>query len=177
MAEIKIAVLDASGKKTDIAMKQTDTHWEGTFTPQTEGVYQIIGLNETREVQDWTQHNLGITRPVQYLRTAYTVGNPPKQTPVPQQFLDVVASKLGNQVLLEVHKAQQPFSKIQLTVINPEGWEKTKITNEKGKAVFMPGGKGLYLVALEWIDKTPGKFKDKNYETIRYRCDMSIWVD
>lgn len=177
MAEIKIAVIDASGKKMDISMKQTETHWEGAFTPQAEGIYQVIGVNETRDVQDWTKHNLGITRPVQYLRTVYVVGNPPKSVVNPSQFLDVVASKLGNQILLEAHKDQQPLSKVQLTVINPDGWEKTKVTNEKGKVAFIPSGKGLYLVELEWIDKTPGTFQGKNYETIRYRCDMSILID
>lgn len=74
MYEIKIFVLDSKGVKAEIAMKQTDTHWEGVFTPQNEGLYQIVGINDTREVQDWARHNLGIVRPVQYLRTTYPSG-------------------------------------------------------------------------------------------------------
>ena len=177
MSEIKISVIDAQGTKTEVEMQQTDTYWQGSFVPKIEGIYQVLGINETREVQDWTKHNLGITRPVQYLRTTYVVGNAAKTPLLPQNYLDVTAQKLGNQILLEVYKDKQAFSKMQLKVINPDGWEKNRTTNDKGKVAFIPAGKGLYLVELEWMDKTPGTFKGKEYESVRHRCDMTLVVE
>ena len=41
MNEIKLFVIDEAGNRIDVPTVQTETHWEGTFTPKTEGNYQI----------------------------------------------------------------------------------------------------------------------------------------
>lgn len=172
MADIKITVMDTDGQKTDVAMTQTNTHWEGTFTPKKTGYYQVLGINDTRDVQDWHKHNLGIVRPVQFLRADYVVGEVERTASA--QMLDVVARPEGNTVGLRVYKAGRGFANSSVKVINPEGWEKTCATNEQGRTSFVANQKGLYVVELEWIDKTPGTFKEKPYESVRYRCDMTL---
>lgn len=177
MADIMVSVIDVSGNKTAIKMTQTETHWEGFYTPTQEGNYQILGINDTREVQDWHKHKLGITRPVQFVRTNYVVGNSPQSTPKNYQFLDIVASKQGEFIALTAYKNNVPLDSTKIIIINPQSWEKIKTTNERGRVTFLPTGKGMYLAEIEWIDKTPGNFKGKNYETIRYKSKTTLVVD
>jgi len=175
MADIKLFVIDEAGNRSDIQTAQTETHWEGSFTPKTDGLYQVLGINETREVQDWTKHNLGIVRPMQYLRTTYLVGkssNSQKNT----NFIDIIASESDNGVTLTAFKNNVPADKAKLTVISPDGWEKAKITSERGRASFVPITKGLYLIESEIIDKTPGEYKGKPYDSIRYHVETTIEI-
>jgi hypothetical protein len=173
MSEIKIFVLETDGVRKQIVMTQTDTHWEGFFTPTKEGVYQIIGLNDTREVHDWKRHNLGIVRPIQHLRTTYLVGTNSNEQ-ITENELDAIAKQSGDNIMVTAWKGQAVFPNAKFRVINPEGWIKEKITNENGKAQLKSNMKGLYLIELEYIDNTPGNFKGKDYETIRYRCETTI---
>lgn len=177
MAEILVSVIDIEGNKYAIKMTQTDTHWEGFYTPTKEGNYQILGINETREVQDWHKHKLGITRPVQFVRTNYIVGNAPLTTPKTYQFLDIVASKQGEFIALTAYQNNQPLDSTKIIIINPQSWEKIKTTNERGRVTFLPTGKGMYLAEIEWIDKTPGIFKGKEYATIRYKSETTLVIE
>ena len=176
MDDIKVCVIDEKGNKTDVLMKQTETHWEGDFTPSSNGVYQVLGINDTRGVQDWKKHNLGITRPIQYIRTTFIVGD---EKNVQSQFqpLDVVAQKNGEAYLLTAVKANIPFQKTKLSIINPEGWTNVKYTNQNGEASFKPNMKGIYMVELEWIDKTEGVYKEVKYESIRHKCNMTVAIN
>ncbi len=175
MNEIKIFVMDEAGNRIDIPMVQTETHWEGTFTPKTECNYQVMGINETREVQDWARHNLGVVRPMQYLRTNYAVGKPTSAAK-PGNYFDIIATESVNAINLSAFKNNVPADKTKLTVISPDGWEKVKIASERGRASFVPVTKGIYLIEAEWIDKTPGTYKDKPYESIRYHSETTIEV-
>jgi hypothetical protein len=175
MNEIKIFVIDEVGNRIDIPTVQTETHWEGIFTPNTEGYYQVMGVNETREVQDWAKHNLGIVRPMQYLRTNYVVGKV-STTAKPGNYFDIIASEAESGINLSAFKNNIPADKAKLTIISPDGWEKIKITSERGRASFVPLTKGLYLIEAEWIDKTPGTYKDKPYESVRYHAETTIEV-
>ncbi len=177
MADILVSVIDVAGNKSPIKMTQTDTHWEGTFTPTQEGNYQIIGINDTREVQDWNKHKLGITRPVQFVRTNYLAGNATLTPAKNYQFLDIVTGKQGEFIALTAYKDNLPLDKTKITITNPQSWVKVKTTNERGRVTFLPAGKGLYLVEVEWIDQTPGSFKGKPYETIRYKSETTLVVD
>lgn len=175
MSEIKIYVLDAQGNKIEVPMTQTNTHWEGFFTPENDGLFQIIGINDTREVQDFTKHNLGIVRPVQYLRTIYQVGEGVSEQSV-ANLIDALVKQVGDNIMISTWKENQPFAKTKVRIINPEGWAKEKITNENGKTQTKSNMKGLYLVELEYIDKTAGSFKGKDYQTVRYRCETTLKV-
>ena len=174
MKEISVFVL-IDGKKQSVTMKQLPGHWEGVFVPQKEGSYNIIGINEEREVQDWTKHNLGIARPMQYLKTIYQVGpNATKQAL--SSLLDItVSSDAGNLYTIQVFKNNAAFSDAKVTATDTSGNEQIIVLDKEGKAIFNPGVKGLHLIDVEWIDKTPGVFREKKYASIRYKLDFSLY--
>lgn len=177
MVDILVSVIDPKGERVSIKMAQTETHWEGDFTANQEGNYQIIGINDTREVQDWHKHKLGITRPVQFVRTNYLVGNTELTSVKNYQFLDIIPNRQGEFVAITAYKDGQLLPNTSIKIINPQTWEKTKVSNERGKITFLPTAKGMYLVEIEWIDKTPGTFKGKSYETIRYKSETTVFVN
>ena len=174
MSDIKISVIAPDGSKKEIAMTQAQTHWEGSYTPVADGHYQVVGLNDTREVQDWVKHKLGITRPIQYLRTQFAVGNTEQANNYASLFLDVRSQINANNVELYAVKDGKPMEKTKIRIVNPDGWFQDKFANAIGFVSVIPNKEGLYLVEIEWIDPTPGTFNGKNYETIRHKCDVTL---
>lgn len=172
---IKIYLIDASGSKTEIAMTQTETHWQGSFEAKTAGTYQIIGVNDQGEVRDMSKKNLGFGRSVLYLKSTYTVKTPvAKESAI--QPLDLTAQKQNTSYLLTAFKDKKEQGDLNITIINPDGWVKTVETNEIGQASFTPNKKGLYLINLEWIDNTKGSFKDKAFDNTVNKTVLSLIV-
>lgn len=176
MVDIKVTVISPDGEELEVNMTQTNTRWEGSYTPNSEGYYQVLGLNDTREVQDWHKHKLGITRPIQYLRTGFSVGE--NQSAADQLlYLDTFCKINANNVELYAMKDGKPMNKTKIRVVNPEGWLQDKFSNQIGFVSVVPNKKGLYLAEVEWIEEVPGTFKGKAYETIRHKCDMTFVIN
>lgn len=174
MKDIKVYVQVPGGAKQTVIMKQLNDYWEGTFTPEAEGIYQLTGINDEREVQDWTSHRLGITRPVQYLETSYQVGTTVTPT-VPSSLLNVQLKETGGHYEIRVLKNGAPLASNEVTVALFGKKEKVLRTDKDGKISFHAETPGIYLVGVEWIDPTPGRFKDKAYETVRHKLDYSLY--
>ncbi|MDZ7878316.1 MAG: DUF4198 domain-containing protein [Saprospiraceae bacterium] len=175
MSDIKVSVIAPDGSKKDLTMTQTKTHWEGIYTPTSDGCYQVVGINDTREVQDWAKHKLGVTRPIQYLRTQFTIGNPEQATTHDAPlFLDVRSQINTNNIELYAVKDGKPMNKTKVRVVNPDGWLQDKFSNAVGFVNVIPNKDGLYMVEIEWIDPNPGVFKGKNYETVRHKCALTF---
>lgn len=167
MKEIKVFV---QGK--EVAMKQQNDYWEGEFTPNKEGSYTITAINNEREVQDWTKHDLGIVRPIQYLKTVYLVGT--TYSPVwTDLFLDAVIRKEKDLTyIISINKNGSPFTEARITVTHPDGEETFHTGNNIN---FTAPKSGLYVIDIDWIDKTPGQFKGKQYASVRHKLDYSLY--
>lgn len=175
MSDFRAYGLDPTGQRVEIPLRQTETCWEGSFTPAQAGTYQVLAVNDTRGVQDWTRHGLGVVRPVEYLRQHYVAGRP---SDVAVQPLPVdVTAEWGKAVRLTARKDGKPLAKTSLTVLNPEGWEKKLTTDAQGVAAFQPAGKGLYVVELDERDKTPGTFGGKEHQGVRTKFALSLMKD
>ncbi|HEX2627770.1 MAG TPA: DUF4198 domain-containing protein [Chitinophagaceae bacterium] len=176
MKDIRVTVVLPNGKQQTIAMKQLPECWQGTFIPETDGIYAVLGINDEREVQDWTQHGLGIVRPIQYLKAVYEVGKTAKNNSVIGHLFDIDITKnnTGNYELY-LSKDKKPVDTCYIAIVNPAGEEEEAKTDVNGKATFTTKADGLYLISIEWIDKTPGSFKGKEYKTIRHRIDYSLY--
>lgn len=160
MKDIKVLVRYAGAPDQYIAMQQDSGHWHGSFVPAAEGTYEIIGINDTREVQDWTKHGYGIVRPVQYLKCVYQVGVE-LSAQSSSAFLDVTSGKDANGYFFTLFKKGNPAAKTKLFISQPNGEEVQLETDEKGIIYFKPSAAGLYIIGLEWVDKTAGEFNGK----------------
>ncbi len=175
MKDISMFFQVNGGRKISLTMVQADSSWIGNFTPSAEGSYEITGINDVREVQDWTKHDLGIVRPVQYLKHIYQVGA--GQTPQSANaFLDLQFQKTGDgNYTITVFKngVLQPATRVIFT--RPDGEDTILETDAGGKLSYKASEAGLYMVIVEWIDKAPGQFKGKHYTTVRHRLDFSFY--
>jgi uncharacterized GH25 family protein len=175
MKDIKVYVTSTNGLKQEIPMTQTTDYWEGTFRPQAEGIYEITGINDTREVQDWSKHDMGITRPIQYLKTTYQVGHRDNGK-AEELFLDVAIKKLpGNTFETTVLKNGKALTGQKVIVTGYGTNEQELVSDKKGKIIYKLDKPGLYILSIDWVDKKPGEYKGKPYETVRHRLDYSIY--
>lgn len=134
MKEIKVYVRIAGGQQQPVAMKQLKDYWVGTYTPTIEGSYEIIGVNEEREVQDWTRHNLGIVRPMQYLKTVYQAGSK-KTAQSSSMFLDAEITNISPGIYrIKTSKNSSPFSESTILITHPDGGE-TKLSADRKSVV------------------------------------------
>lgn len=172
MSDFKAYAIDPAGQRVEIPLRQTETCWEGSFTPAQSGTYQVLAINDTRGVQDWTSHGLGVVRPIEYLRQHYVAGKPSAATVQPLP-VDVTA-EWGETVRLTARKAGAPLPKTSLTVLNPAGWEKKVTTDAQGVATFKPAGKGIYIIELDERGKTPGTFGGKEYQGVRTMFALTV---
>ena len=177
MKDIKVFITLPDGSKQPVDMTQQNDCWKGTFVPQTEGNYTISGINDEREVQDWTKHGLGIVRPVQYLKTVYTVGKKGAEHPSGDWFDLRVQQKANASYEALLTKINRPLDSCYITVVDPAGEENEVKTNKEGKATFAAARPGLHVISVEWIDKTPGTFKGKEYKTVRHRMDYTLYAE
>lgn len=177
MKDIDVFVTAPDGGKYQIPMQQGNEYWLGHYIAEQKGTYTVTGVNDTRAVQDWTKHNLGITRPIQYLKASDIVGraSAPGLAGLP---LDVQVEHVKkDNYELTLYKNGKPLG-VSDVVFAPYGKPEDILkTDEHGKAYFTSPDTGLYIISVDWIDKTPGTFKEKPYESVRHRLDYSFYKD
>jgi hypothetical protein len=175
MKDIRMYLQSPDGEKKELVMKQKNDYWEGAFVPTKSGTYELTGINDTREVQDWTKHNLGIVRPIQYLKACYAIGAKPSgcasSLPLDAEWVHTGTGDYN----VTVRYDDQAVPSQQTTVGTFGGENKYSVTDSAGKAKVTFKKPGLYILSIELIDKTPGTFQGKAYETVRRRLDYSIY--
>lgn len=175
--DIKILVRISGEADNFIEMVQDTGFWEGSFVPHKEGSYEIIGLNNTREVQDWTKHGFGIVRPVQYLKHVYQVGNLATQQSS-SAFFDITLNQLNDSIYSgKIFKNNSVAAHCKFFISTPNGDETAYETDQHGNYTFTATKPGLYLIGIDWIDNTKAVFKGKPYNSTRHRMDASINVE
>ncbi|QEM08589.1 hypothetical protein [Mucilaginibacter rubeus] len=176
--DFEISLQDENGNKTALPMLKKADCWEAAFTPSHNGVYRILGINDTHEVVDRSKTGGKNIRPIDYLCSAYVVGNG-NMNSTPAQQLDIIVGT-GKKGLISVKafkdgRIAEP--KTSLRVFNPENWEKELITNEEGEAFFKPTMPGLYIIREDWEDPSPGNYKGVAYKAVRHRCNYCLQVE
>lgn len=176
--DFEIYVIDAKGKRTAIVIVPKADCWEGTFVPDKDGIYRIIGINDTHPVVDRSKSGGDNILPIDYLVGSYTVGNVAnKEFESPIQFLDISVYVVDKLVKVKAFKDGIPATnKTKLRVLNPENWERELTVNEQGEAFFMSTMKGLYVIRQDWVNSTPGTYKGVTYKSIRYRCNYCLQI-
>jgi uncharacterized GH25 family protein len=174
-------IISPAGKKIPLELKEAKDHYTASFTPAEQGIYTIALENMQREVVDWQKYDIGIIRATYYATSTVTVGaiGTAKAEPGVNAFNIFTAQqskKVNAPVQLTVNFNKLQSKKQKLMVYAPNGWAKEVETNEKGEAVFTPLWDGMYLVEAIYSEKNPGNFKGKDYESIRHRAILTIYV-
>lgn len=180
MKDIRVWVVAPNGDSTFVETKQTNEYWVGYYTPKTSGEFQVLGINDTRGVQNWHAHKLGIALPKQYLRKEFTLSGTAESAVVrsekSSQFLDMDITKSGDEYQIVAKKGNRGHRDAKVTITNPEGWTQIRTTDRMGNVSFRPNKSGMYLIETEWFDETPGTYDGISYERTTHKMDITIDV-
>lgn len=170
-------LFNARGEKLKIELQPKENYWEGTFTPDQEGTYRILGMNDQQPVLIRSQNPQENVRPIDFMCGAYQVGITSDNNP-PLPFMDIRLSEKNGIYTIFPYRNMKPVEKgTMLRIFNPENWEKNIAVNENNKAFFKPTMKGLYVIRQDWQEDSPGTFQGNTYGKIRYRNNYCLWIN
>lgn len=120
------------------------------------GVYV---LDESSPVKDLTQYGLGLAKSNYYSRVGSTVHA--EQDGLP---LDI-RSEANNKFAVLYHG--RPVKGAKVEVVAPNTWMQEHKTDAQGHVTINAPWKGQYVLHVLHVDKTPGSFDGKSYESLR----------
>lgn len=172
------SVLLPDGSREALTLMPAENCYQAQFTPKQAGTYQVLLVNDTRVVQDWTKHGLGIVRPREYLRAVCQVGGGTLSAK-PVFYLDATPQSMpapNTPTTVQVTKAGAAYANAPVKLIKPDGKQSKLTTDANGMLTIPPAGAGQYVVDIDFIDKTPGKYQDKAYQAIRNKTALTLAV-
>lgn len=181
--------LDANLQKNELSLQKINDGYTAKLTPSTAGLYQVLAINNVREVVDFSRYDIGVVRPIYYSRihVLSTAKDGKIEVPVvaPYHELDIlpvyntkgqITFNPNEKMDLKVYFKQKGLAKAKLHVFAPNGWMKELDCDENGMAAYTPIWKGQYLVECIYKERTPGQFLNKDYEAIRHRSILTLLV-
>lgn len=178
MKAFTASVLLPDGTREPLTLSAAANCYQAQFTPQKAGTYQVIVVNDTRAVQDWTKHNLGIVRPREYLRAICQVGDG-AFTARPVHYLDVTPETglvSGKPTTLLVTKDGAAYANAPVKLTTPDGKQTKQTADAAGRFTLTPTGAGQYVVDVDFMDKTPGQYQSKDYQAIRNKMALTLTI-
>ena len=174
--EFRISVVNSKGERKIIPIFLKEDCWEGTFTPQETGAFQILGINDTHPVVDRSKTGGKNVLPIDYLCAVYHVESA-EEVSKPVQYLDIITAKKDKLIIVKAFNSGiKAAIATKVRVFNPENWEKELSIDENGEAVFLPTMKGLYIIREDWTDPKQGTYKGVAYTSIRHRCNYFLQI-
>ncbi|GAB2562302.1 DUF4198 domain-containing protein [Spirosoma aerophilum] len=173
------SVLLPDGSIHPLTLSPAENCYQAQFTPSQAGTYQVLLVNDTRAVQDWTSHKLGIVRPREYLRAICQVGGG-NLFAKPVHYLDVTPETgliLGKPATLLVTKDGTAYANAPLKLTAPDGKQIKQTADANGRFTLTPTGAGQYVVDVDFMDKKPGQYQGKNYQAVRNKTALTLVIN
>ena len=193
MVDFKALYIYENKKTVPISLQKTNQSFRGRFKADQPGFYQILAVNDEREVQDWTKHGLTIVRPVEYQRSSFTAFSEKKTAKVnvqPYFSLDIIPDytlnhngevcsifENGKVISGTIYFNKKPLSAVDIKVYSPAKKISTTRPDANGKFSFTPEVSGIYLLTASLNDSTAGKYKGKDFKFTRYHVSTTVNVD
>lgn len=172
------SVMLPDGSTQPLTLAPAENCYQAQFTSSQAGTYQVLLVNDTRAVQDWTSHKMGIVRPREYLRAVCQVGGG-SLSAKPVYYLDVtpqVALVSGQPATLLVTKDGAAYANAPVKLTTPDGKQTKQTADANGQLTLTPTGAGQYVVDVDFMDKTPGQYQGKDYQAVRNKTALTLVV-
>lgn len=125
----------------------------------------ILAAEESLEVRDLSANGLGWAKTNYYARHGQPAGD---AAPL---ALDVRAR--GPNALTVLYRGQ-PLAHAKLEVIAPNTWVQEHKTDAQGHVSLNTPWRGLYVLHVLHVDKTPGEFAGQRYDSLRQHFTYSF---
>ena len=173
------SVLLPDGSTQPLTLSPAENCYQAQFTPQKAGTYQVLLVNDTRAVQDWTSHKMGIVRPREYLRAVCQVGGG-SLSAKPVHYLDITPETglaSGKSATLLVTRDGAAYANAPVKLTTPDGKQTKQTADAAGRLTLTPTGAGQYVVDVDFMNKTPGQYQGKDYQAVRNKTALTIIVN
>lgn len=194
MLDFKALYIHENNEPVVVPLTKRNKSFSSMFTANKPGFYQILAINDEREVQDWTNHGLTVIRPVEFQRSSFTAFSEEKTDSVnikPYFFLDIIPDyelshkgevcsifEKGKLITGTIYLNRKPLLNSEIiNVYSPEHKMSVVNSDGNGKFSFKAESAGMYLLTAVLGDATPGKFKGKDYNFIRYHISTTLYVE
>lgn len=144
------------GTSRPIALKRKENAILLSTEANDKGVYVF---DESSPVKDLTQYGLGLAKSNYYAREGNTA-------PAGRDALTLDIRPEANNKFSVVYKGR-PVKGAKVEVVAPNTWMQEHKTDEQGYVSINTPWKGQYVIHVLYIDKTPGSFDGKNYDSLR----------
>lgn len=193
MLDFKAFYIHENNQPVFVPLEKKNKSFQGTFKANEPGFYQILAINDEREVQDWTSHGLTVLRPVEFQRSSFTAFSEKKTEKIniqPYFYLDIIPDyalnhkgevcsifEVGEVITGNVYLDKKPLLDAEIKVYTPNKKILTIANDANGKFSFTAESKGIYLLTAVLNDATPGKFKGKDYKITRYHVSTTVNIE
>lgn len=156
----KAFVLDAKTGKTSAATVNRTADYFALKTSKMAPA--ILVSEESLDVRDLTQHGLGFAKSNYYARYGHSAASMDNHA----SPLVLDARRRGPSAWTVQYRGQ-PLKDATLEVIAPNSWTQSHKTDAQGAVTINTPWRGLYVIHIVHVDKTPGKFAGKKYDALR----------
>lgn len=145
---------DAGGKPAPAAITRTAEH----FAIAGGKAAAVLAAEESLEVRDMSKYGLGIAKSNYYARHGQAANG------ATALVLDV--QERGPNTYTILYRGQ-PLKDAKLEVIAPNTWMQEHTTDAQGAVQINTPWRGQYVLHVLHVDKTPGEFAGKPYDSLR----------
>lgn len=162
---------DENGVKIDLKLQKDTNCFKAFFVPNSKGIYTVFFKEDSRAVQDWTKHGLGIIRPFENLKALYKVGKTKNNnlTSFIESKIDIMPYKSEYQLLLN----NTPFANKEISITTDKAVV-FKIKTDNNGIFVLPKAKGMLLIDVDYKDNQKGVFDGKEFESSRYKYALTL---
>lgn len=163
-----LAVESTSGKPEILLVTRATNHFTIAATPAAQAV---VVLDESIAVRDLSKHGLGFAKTNYYARFARSDVAKGDGFHLPLDALSV--QKHGGRQLTVVYRGQT-LKGTKVQVIAPNTWMQEHETQADGTVQINTPWRGQYVVHVLFVDKTPGEFDGRNYDSVRNHYTLTF---
>lgn len=161
-----------NGTKEKLNVIAKSNYYQASFIPKQKGTYTIALDNKNMEVLDFTKYNYTVFKPQYHAKAKVVVGeviNNLKETNANSiEIIDKSKTPFAqnSEVILKILYKNSPLKDNEVNIFIKDLWSKKLKTNKNGEVIFKLPFKTTYTIETTFEEKTPGKFKGKEYKLI-----------
>lgn len=160
LKEFKLFLVGPDNKKIQLETKPFSDHFEASFIPESDGVYQVMVLHPAKEPYETMAFEFSSNASIKVGKNAKENFNLDYGIKLSPQTI-----KIGDSIRAHIFSEKAVLPNTEVEVISPSGWTKTLKSDENGIVSFLAKEKGVYLLETsimeektsDWFGKTVDK--------------------
>lgn len=146
-ASFTLWLTSPDGKRKKLTLQQGKNQFITSFVPKTSGIYKLVINHNVAQLAGDSQYQFNASASVKVGESTEFDGIDANKKENGLFLLRVpnVAGEKKRAISIQLSDGEQPVPENEITVIAPNGWQKTLVTNEKGMATVDAEWPGNYV--------------------------------